>query len=511
MIISINNTNDTNKQSGDTMKTYPLFNVVPQPRDNRDFLLSIPVGITPNLPTRVDLRVYSGAVENQLQTSSCVANATVSALEMLLQKNGNFVDLSRLFNYFNIRKDYSNLRGIDGGAYLLDGFKSIAKVGIPLESTWPFNPALVNAEPSLEAYTEALQRKVTKYERVGNFSILSPVDDTFSIEMVKAALAMGYPVTVALLVNTTIFGIQGALGTESCKYKQIINDDYPNAGGHAVVLVGYDDDLGGFITENSWGTTWGDNGFGVITYEVMKADCFDAWTCTAFAGVEFAPEWSFLPSVPMTLSLQQDVPPSYKENDLFYSSGLLHAKVQGGTPNYQYKWTASDPSVVFVTQGEVTKAQVLVVNWAKGESRSITVTCEVLDTSVPVQQLSKASVSMRVTKAQVDSGQAYRLYKAAFNRLPDIAGLAFWEDQLASGVALESIAGAFIDSLEFKSKYGSAVSFSDFIKLLYLNVLGREADAAGLEFWVNNLTSGLATKVSVLIGFSESQENKDLA
>jgi len=490
---------------------YILSGVIPEPHDSRDFILAVPLEAAKNLPSRIDLRQYTGAIEDQLYTSSCVANATVSALEMLLERSGKFLHLSRLFNYYNIRKDYSNLRGIDGGAYLSDGFKSVYSLGIPAETTWEFNPQLVNTEPTQAAYTEALGRKVQRYERVGKFTIKTPVDDSYSVDMVKASLAMGYPVTVALVVNSTIFSVKGNLASPECKYKQIVNDDYPSAGGHAVVLVGYDDALGGFITENSWGETWGDQGYGIISYEVMKADCFDAWTCTAFDGVEYEPQWSFLPVDPVSAKIIVGVHPSYHDGDLFFRSGTLLCEVQNGTPDYQYKWTASDRDVVFVSEGALTVAQVMVVGWVEGESRSITVTCEVTDTSIPVQQSTKAQVLIRVTKAEVDRGQAYRLYKAAFNRLPDSAGLAFWEDKLKTGTTIQQIAFGFIQSAEFVSLYGTNPTAQEFCTLLYRNVLGREPDAQGLEFWVNNLSTGAISRVDALIGFSESKENKDTA
>jgi hypothetical protein len=490
---------------------YPLSNIKQEPKDARDFTLAIPAGLTSNLPTRVDLRQYTAGIEDQLTTSSCVANATVSALEMLLDRAGKPKDLSRLFNYWNIRRDYANLRGVDGGAYLSDGFKSVYALGIPAESTWAFDVSKVNVEPSVAAYEEAKGHKVQKYERVGNFTIKTPIDDTYSVQMVKATLAMGYPVMLALQVNDTIFGLTNELTSDTCKYKHVVSPLFPSVGGHAVLAVGYDDDLGGFIIENSWGTNWGDLGFGIFTYNIVKVDCYDAWTCTAFDGVAFAPDWSFLDVEPLTAKVTVGVSPSYKDGDLFIQTGDLFCEVQNGTEPYQYKWSASDKGVVFVTPGALTKGSILVSNWAQGESRSITFTCEVPDTSIPNQQKTTHQVLIRVTKAEVDRGQAYRLYKAAFNRLPDINGLAFWENQLSSGVTLLAIARAFIDSAEFKSKYGSAVTNSDFIKLLYLNVLGREADAAGLEFWVMNLNSGNSTKESTLVGFSESQENKNLA
>lgn len=493
---------------------YQLSNIIPEPRDNRDFLVSVPSGITPNLPLSVDLRQYAGSVENQLQTNSCVANSTISALELLLQKAGRFTDLSRLFNYYNIREDYISLRGIDGGAYLSDGFKSVAKSGVCTEQTWAFDPLKVNTKPSDTAFVEAELRKVTRYERVCNFFFKTPGDNSYSVDMIKATLAMGYPVTIAMVVNSTIFDVQGSLSSDACWYKTPISV-YPNEklnpsiGGHAMLVVGYNDN--GFIIENSWGVGWGDRGYGIITYDVIKSDCFDAWTCTAFAGVEFEPEWGFLDVEPIQLSILQDVAPSYKQGDLFFNSGLLKATITGGTPNYQYKWTASDSSVVFVTQGEETKASVLVAGWYQGESRSITISCEVIDTSIPVQQKIKTSVQLKVTKAVVDRGPVYRLYKAVFNRLPDIGGLAFWEGHYNSGMTLSDIANEFIKSNEFQNTYGLTVNNTDFVCLLYKNVLGREPDSVGLAFWVENLATGRSTKVSVLVGFSESAENKLIA
>jgi hypothetical protein len=41
-------------------------------------------------------------------------------------------------------------------------------------------------------------------------------------------------------------------------------------GGHAVCIVGYRDD-GRFIVRNSWGTTWGDNGFGYLHPDYITA------------------------------------------------------------------------------------------------------------------------------------------------------------------------------------------------------------------------------------------------
>jgi hypothetical protein len=104
------------------------------------------------------------------------------------------------------------------------------------------------------------------------------------------------------------------------------------------------------------------------------------------------------------------------------------------------------------------------------------------------------------------AGQAYRIYKAAFDRAPDLAGLGFWINAMDKGAALTGVAGGFIGSEEFQSRYGQA-SDTDFIRLLYENVLDRQPDAGGYQFWQEAMGRGLSRE-GLLIEFSESPENK---
>lgn len=104
-------------------------------------------------------------------------------------------------------------------------------------------------------------------------------------------------------------------------------------------------------------------------------------------------------------------------------------------------------------------------------------------------------------------GQAYRLYQAAFNRKPDIGGLGYWISQLDAGVNLNVVADSFLLSEEFKVTYGSNLTNERFLTLLYNNVLHRNPDAEGFNYWSGILNSGVA-RSTVLIGFSESVENK---
>jgi hypothetical protein len=105
-----------------------------------------------------------------------------------------------------------------------------------------------------------------------------------------------------------------------------------------------------------------------------------------------------------------------------------------------------------------------------------------------------------------NAGQAYRLYQAAFDRVPDLGGLGYQMDALDDGLYLSQVAGNFIASPEFQTTYG-ALSNSQFVTQLYYNVLDRAPDSSGLNYHVARLNSGVA-RADVLVGFSESPENK---
>ncbi len=109
--------------------------------------------------------------------------------------------------------------------------------------------------------------------------------------------------------------------------------------------------------------------------------------------------------------------------------------------------------------------------------------------------------------AQGAAGQGYRLFEAAFDRAPDLKGLAFWISKLDAGVGLRQIAEGFVSSNEFKTLYANAASNEAYVQALYKNVQGRPSDAAGLTYWTEKLASGAVDKVDLLVHFSESAEN----
>lgn len=97
-----------------------------------------------------------------------------------------------------------------------------------------------------------------------------------------------------------------------------------------------------------------------------------------------------------------------------------------------------------------------------------------------------------------------RLYRAHFRRSPDFGGLQFWAGQFRDGMSLNAISSEFARSDEFARTYGS-LSDSDFIDLVYRNVLDRGPDAGGRAFWLDQLNRGLS-RGALMTEFSESPE-----
>jgi hypothetical protein len=129
------------------------------------------------------------------------------------------------------------------------------------------------------------------------------------------------------------------------------------------------------------------------------------------------------------------------------------------------------------------------------------------DTLVDVERLvfADTNVALDVGAGEI-GGRAYRLYEAAFNRLPDALGVGFWIRALDNGVPVSAVAQGFLDSQEYRDIYGSAMSNRDLITRYYTNILERAPEPAGIDFWMVRLDDGVS-RADVLAGISESLEN----
>ena len=85
--------------------------------------------------------------------------------------------------------------------------------------------------------------------------------------------------------------------------------------------------------------------------------------------------------------------------------------------------------------------------------------------------------------------QVTELYITYFGRAPDAEGFGFWTQALANGATVMEIGNDFAKSPEFVQAYGGLTPEQQ-VNRFYQNVLDRDGDAGGLEYWSGLLENG---------------------
>lgn len=235
--------------------------------DHRDYKFSSTL-TTINLPDKIDLRTnFNIEVYDQGNLGSCTANAIASLYRYTLIANKKKdLDPSRLFIYYNERLMEGTVKE-DSGAYIRDGIKSVNKQGVCSEKKWPYIVSKFKNKPTQASYTEAIKHTAINYARV-----------TQTLNELKLALYNNHPVVFGFSVYESFESdIVARTGIVPMPSK---NDSL--LGGHAVLLMGYDNLHNGFIVRNSWGSSWGQNGYFILPYEYVTSNNLadDFWTIT---------------------------------------------------------------------------------------------------------------------------------------------------------------------------------------------------------------------------------------
>lgn len=246
------------------------LNYEPSPPDARDYLINIDLAKISAAP-QVDLSDNCTSVKNQGQIGACTAFTGVGAMEYIQKKyNAKSGDIySERFLYYTTRVNVEGKPATsDTGAYIRDVIKSVVRYGVCKESTFPYNGDYKMAPPS-SAYAEATKFQVLRYGRFSDGT--NSIDRQTYIKQIKANLEFGFPVMVGFTVYSSINSV-GADGVVPMPGGTVV-------GGHAVLLVGYDDSKQLFKFKNSWGSTWGDNGYGYLPYQYyFSGNMQDCWS-----------------------------------------------------------------------------------------------------------------------------------------------------------------------------------------------------------------------------------------
>lgn len=251
---------------------------------------------TLSLPTTVDLRQWCSPIENQLKLGSCTAHAGMGVVEYFeIRAHGTYIDGSRLFLYKTTR----NLMQVTGdtGAWLRNVMGALVLCGVPDEKHWPYTdkpgaePDGFDREPPAFVYAVADNYEALKYfchDPQG-----SNVPPATVLSSVKRYLAAGIP---------SMFGFWGFSSFNNTDVKGGIPYPCPRERaqwGHAIVAVGYDDNKkikntkcgketkGALLIRNSWGTGWGNKGYGWLPYDyVLNKLAMDFWSLLSMEWVD---------------------------------------------------------------------------------------------------------------------------------------------------------------------------------------------------------------------------------
>lgn len=233
--------------------------------DSRDYKYQA-IPLSAPMPTLYQIplvKLGTVPINDQGSLGSCLANATNSLF--FIMSSGK-ITLSRLQLYMCYRaKDGLSLTQDTGGS-LRGAMKAISDYGICNEFIWPYVIANFAKLASSTAFKSIYSIK--------NFSYLFLRND---LNLIKNALASNSPVLIGVRVYSSFQSgtspTTGIIPMPDSTKEQLL-------GGHAVLLVGYSDTNQLFKFQNSWGSGWGDKGYGYLPYNYILSSFLTPDLCT---------------------------------------------------------------------------------------------------------------------------------------------------------------------------------------------------------------------------------------
>ena len=218
-----------------------------------------------NIPRKASLKDYCPEIGNQGQYSTCVAWSSAWAGRTILWARANNVTDKKIIsqNVFSPAFIYANIEKADTscslGSRMNEALDLIKIKGVVKYSDFS-GYCLHNISGSL--YQKAMANRIKDYSKL--FTV--DAADKIKIESVKKSLSEGFPVLIGMScpLSFQVATTELWVPQESSVGKYM---------GHAMCVIGYDDDKygGAFEIMNSWGTDWGANGFIWVKYGDMAA------------------------------------------------------------------------------------------------------------------------------------------------------------------------------------------------------------------------------------------------
>ncbi len=280
---------------------------------------------------------YVTPVRNQGNCGSCWAFATTAALEsaVLITQNtpGINLDLSE-----QTLVSCSLNAGSCSGGYIDRASDYIRDFGQPIETCFPYvatDSSCLNACLTYQSDTD----------RISGWHWVATASPT--VDAIKNALSTYGPLVTTMHVYSDFYYyITGTYSHVSGTYQ----------GGHAILIVGYDDAQQYFIVKNSWGTGWGEAGYFKIAYSELTSVVQFGFYTIAYEQNQPSPP---LPPPTCTYALS----PSAKTFKSSGGTGSVSVSTQSGC-----SWTAMSNSNWITIQGSGNGTGNGVVNYSVSEN-----------------------------------------------------------------------------------------------------------------------------------------------
>ncbi len=213
------------------------------------------------LPEKVSLEKYCPSRKNQGKQGSCVGWASAYGARTILHarqtgKSPNSLKFSPSYLYNQIHLDNCQ------GSYLQKAMETMKSGGVAPYSEFAYNENNCSKMPSKAVKQHAKQFKTKGFNRLS----LDGNDYKTDLLAMKQNLAQGAPVVIGMMVGGSFMGKMR--GKKLWKPTKADYNNVNSFGGHALCVIGYDDNYAGgaFQIMNSWGEDWGARGFFWIRY-----------------------------------------------------------------------------------------------------------------------------------------------------------------------------------------------------------------------------------------------------